>query len=339
MCAEQPFLFKYMKRNIALVTGGLSGESVISYKTAATIYNNLDREKYNVHKIDITTQGWFYEEASGNRLAIDKNDFSIKTDGQKIIFDAVLLALHGTPGEDGKLQGYFDMLGIPYTGCNATTSAITFNKSYAVGVAQKGGIHVAQSVLLFKHSTIEPEAVLQQLKLPLFVKPNNGGSSIGMSKVLQPEELKDAIQKAFQEDDQVLVEEMVQGREFTIGVYKAQGAIITLPLTEVKAHDTNVFFDFEAKYGGKSDEITPAEVDESVAEKIRSAARRIYEIFNCKGVIRIDFIFNEEKGVPYMLEVNTIPGQSAASIVPMQVQAAGENLKDFYTHLVEECFA
>ena len=328
-----------MKRNIALVTGGLSDESVISYRTAETIGNNLDKEKYNVYKIDINPEGWFYEDEAGNRSAVDKNDFSVNDKGQKINFDAVLLAMHGTPGEDGKLQGYFDMLNIPYTGCDAATSAITFNKSYGTGVARKGGIHVANSVLLFKHTPVAPETILQKLKLPFFVKPNNGGSSIGMSKVDEAGQLPAAIEKAFNVDAaQVLVEEMVQGREFTVGVYKVHGEIITLPLTEVMKHESQVFFDFEAKYDGKSDEITPAQVDETVAEKVREAAKKIYALFNCKGVIRIDFIYNEEAGEPFMLEVNTIPGQSAASVVPQQVQVAGGNLKDFYTHLVEECF-
>ena len=337
-CGTTTILFDDMKKNIALVTGGLSGESVISYKTAATINNNLDRDRYNVYQIDINPDGWFYEDESGSKSPVDKNDFSILKKHEKITFDAVLLALHGTPGEDGKLQGYFDMLKIPYTGCDAATSAITFNKSYGVGVAKKGGINVANSVLLFKHSPVAADNILQKLQLPLFVKPNNGGSSIGMSKVLKADELESAVDRAFKEDTQVLVEEMVEGREFTIGVYKVHGEIITLPLTEVKAHDTKVFFDFEAKYEGKSDEVTPAVVDESIAEKVRAAARRVYEIFNCKGVIRIDFIYNEKAGEPFMLEVNTIPGQSAASIVPEQVRVSGSNLKDFYTHLVEECF-
>lgn len=333
------FIIEIMKKNIALVTGGLSGESVISYRTAETINKNLNRELYNVYQIDINDDGWFYDEASGSKSPVDKNDFSIQANGKKINFDAVLLALHGTPGEDGKLQGYFDMLGIPYSGCDAATSAITFNKSYAVGVAKKGGINVANSVLLFKHTPVGPETILEKLKLPLFVKPNNGGSSIGMSKVLKNDELEPAIAKAFNEDSQVLVEEMIHGREFTIGVYKVHGEIITLPMTEVKAHDSKVFFDFEAKYEGKSEEVTPAVVDEAIAEKVRAAAKRIYELFNCKGVIRIDFIYNEEVGEPFMLEVNTIPGQSSASLVPQQVQVAGGNLKDFYTHLVEESFA
>lgn len=327
-----------MKKNIALVTGGYSGEAVISYKSATTIQNNLDPEQYNVYKINITREGWFYEPEQGNPVAVDKNDFTVQDKDQKIKFDAVLIALHGTPGEDGKLQGYFDMLKIPYTGCSAATSALTMNKSYTTGVAGKSGINVAQSVLLFDHSPADVTEILQKLQLPLFVKPNSGGSSIGMSKVLQPEELQPAIEKAFKEDTQVLVEEMIVGREFTIGVYKSRGEIITLPMTEVKADASKVFFDFEAKYEGKSTEVTPAQVDELIAEKIRAAARQVYATFNCRGVIRIDFIYSEAIGAPFMLEVNTIPGQSAASLIPQQVAAAGGNLKDFYSLLVEECF-
>ena len=326
-----------MKKNIALVTGGYSGESAISYKSAITIENHLDRGKYQVFMIDINTNAWQYVKENRELGEVDKNDFSIQWNGEKIKFDAVLIAIHGTPGEDGKLQGYFDMLKIPYTGCNAATSALTMNKSYITGVAGKAGINVAKSVLLFKHSPISTSEILQQLKLPLFVKPNNGGSSIGMSKVLKEEDLQMAIDNAFCEDSQVLVEEMIEGREFTIGVYKSKGTITTLPITEVKAHMDKDFFDYEAKYEGKSSEITPAQIEESIAEKIRAAARKIYNIFNCRGVIRIDFIYNEKNGLPYMLEVNTIPGQSAASIIPQQVAAAGGNLKDFYSSLVEEC--
>ncbi|MFT4092510.1 MAG: D-alanine--D-alanine ligase [Niabella sp.] len=327
-----------MKKNIAVVTGGYSGEAVISYKSAATICNHLDKEKYNVYKIDITKDGWFFEDEDHSRTGVDKNDFTITKGGDKVKFDAVLIALHGTPGEDGKLQGYFDMLNIPYTGCNAATSAITMNKSYTTGVAGKAGVNVAESVLLFDHSPVPAAILLEQLKLPVFVKPNSGGSSIGMSKVLQAEALEPAIAKAFKEDSQVLVEEMIEGREFTIGVYKAKGEIVTLPITEVTADKSKVFFDFEAKYEGKSTEVTPAQVDEVVAEKVRAAAKQVYAIFNCSGVIRIDFIYNEAAGAPFMLEVNTIPGQSAASLVPQQVAAAGGSLKDFYTLLVEECF-
>jgi D-alanine-D-alanine ligase len=325
-----------MKKNIALVTGGFSGEAVISYKTAVTINNNLDREKFNVYRIDIRTDGWFYELADGRKLEIDKNDFSLQVDNQKIKFDAVFIALHGTPGEDGKLQGYFDTLKIPYTSCDAATSAITFNKRYTTAVAAFSGLHVAKSVLLIKNSIGSPDEVIRTLKFPVFVKPNNGGSSIGMSKVNDPsDELGVAIEKAFKEDDQVLVEEMISGREFTIGVFKTSGNIIALPVTEVISKKD--FFDYEAKYEGASTEVTPAEVDEVTADRIRDAAREAYRVFNCRGVVRIDFIFNEKENRPYMLEINTIPGQSEASIVPQQVKAMGWSLKEFYTKLVEEC--
>jgi len=245
--------------------------------------------------------------------------------------------MHGTPGEDGKLQGYFDTLGIPYTSCDAATSAITFNKRYTVAVASFSGIHVAKSILLIKDRFGSPDEVVQKLKFPVFVKPNNGGSSIGMSKVNQPsDELGAAIEKAFKEDDQVLIEEFIKGREFTIGVFKTKENIIALPMTEVVSKKE--FFDYEAKYEGASTEVTPAKVEEAIAEKIRETAKKIYSLFNCRGVVRIDFIYNEEEGNPYMLEINTIPGQSEASIVPQQVKAMGWSLKEFYTRLVEECF-
>jgi D-alanine-D-alanine ligase len=328
-----------MKKNIALVTGGFSGEAVISYKSATTIDNHLDRDFFNVYKIDINTSGWWYVLADGRKVEVDKNDFSLQLDNQKINFDTVFIGMHGTPGEDGKLQGYFDTLKIPYTSCDAATSAITFNKRYAVAVAGMAGIGVAKSVLLIKGGAGSAEEIITNLTFPVFVKPNNGGSSIGMSKVNAPtEEVGMAIEKAFKEDDQVLVEEMIQGREFTVGVFKSAGEIIVLPLTEVKADADKSFFDFEAKYQGKSTETTPAIVDDAIADKIRTAARKVYSTFNCKGVVRIDFIYNQAEQKPYMLEVNTIPGQSDASIVPQQVKAMGWNLKDFYTKLIVECF-
>jgi D-alanine-D-alanine ligase len=327
-----------MKKTIALVTGGFSREAVISYKSATTIGNNLDPAKYDVYKIDINPAGWFYEGPDGSKTEVNKNDFSLQLNSEKIKFDVVFVGMHGTPGEDGKLQGYFDTLKIPYTSCDAATSAITFNKRYTVAVAKMAGIGVANSIHLFRHSPVPASQILNELKLPVFVKPNNGGSSIGMSKVTKADDLEEAITKAFKEDDQVLIEEMILGREFTVGVFKTKGNIIVLPLTEVKAHDDKDFFDFEAKYQGKSSETTPAIVDEAIADRIRDAARKIYAVFNCRGVIRIDFIYNEEAGKPFMLEVNSIPGQSEASIIPMQVRAMGWNLKEFYSKLVEECF-
>ncbi len=328
-----------MKKNIALVTGGFSGEAVISYKSAVTIDNNLDRNLFNVYKIDINSQGWFYELTDGRKLEVNKNDFSLQLDNEKVTFDAVFIGMHGTPGEDGKLQGYFDTLKIPYTGCDAATSAITFNKRYATAVAGAAGVPVAKSVILIKNNFGRPDDVVANLRFPVFVKPNNGGSSIGMSKVDTPsDKLNHAIEKAFKEDNQVLVEEMIEGREFTVGVFKSEGNIIVLPLTEVKAHADMAFFDFEAKYQGKSTETTPAEVNEAIADKIRETARKVYTVFNCRGVVRIDFIYNEKEESPYMLEVNTIPGQSEASIIPQQVRSMGWSLKEFYTKLVQECF-
>ena len=324
-----------MKKNIALVTGGFSGEAVISYKSAVTIDNNLDRERFNVYKVDINPKGWFYESAEGKKTEVDKNDFSLQVDGQKIKFDVVFIGMHGTPGEDGKLQGYFDTLQIPYTSCDAATSALTFNKRFTVAVAAFAGIPVAKSEVLIKNNFENPEEVAGKLRFPVFVKPNNGGSSIGMSKVNKlSDEFGVAIEKAFKEDDQVLVEEFIAGREFTVGVFKTKGSIIVLPITEVMSKKE--FFDYEAKYQGASSETTPAEIDQVVADKIRDAARKIYQVFNCRGVIRIDFIYNEEIKQPYMLEINSIPGQSEASIVPQQVQVMGWSLKEFYTKLVEE---
>ena len=322
-----------MKPVIAFVTGGYSSESVISYKSAVTIENNIDKDKYEVYKIDITPQGWFYEE-NGTKTAIDRNDFTLPLNGNKIKFDAVLIGIHGTPGEDGRLQGYFDLVGLPYTSCDAATSALTFNKRYTVAVAAFAGINVAKSLHLFKHTPVAPADILAQLTLPVFVKPNNGGSSIGMSKVSEASQLSEALEKAFKEDDQVLIEEFIEGREFTVGVFKTPKEIIVLPLTEVKSKKE--FFDFEAKYQGKSEETTPAIVDESIAQKVREAARKIYQVFNCNGVIRIDFIYNEAKAMPYMLEINTVPGQSEASIVPQQVKVMGWTLKDFYSSLIED---
>ncbi|MEO6819197.1 MAG: D-alanine--D-alanine ligase [Ginsengibacter sp.] len=325
-----------MKPTIAFVTGGYSGEAEISYLSAKTIEKNIDPERFDFYKIDITTKGWFHELNSGEKVAIDKNDFSLLINNKKILFDAVLIGIHGTPGEDGKLQGYFDVLKIPYTSCDCATSAITFNKRYTVAVASFSGIHVANSVLLFKADYTSPDEKVKKLHFPVFVKPNNGGSSIGMSKVDEPsEELGKAIEKAFKEDDQVLIEEFIKGREFTIGVFKSKGNIIPLPITEIITKKS--FFDFEAKYLGASQEITPAQADEEITGQIKDTAIKIYQIFNCKGIVRIDFIYDEEKKVPFMLEINTVPGQTAASLVPQQLNYFGWNLMDFYTALLEEC--
>jgi len=322
-----------MKKKVALVTGGLSGEAQISYKSAITVNSNLDRNKFEVYQIDINPSGWWYTPENGAPQKVNRDDFSITDGGSKINFEVVLLCIHGTPGEDGKLQGYFDMLDLPYTSCDAATSALTFNKRYTVAVAAFGGISVANSMHLFKHTPVSPENILAKLQLPVFVKPNNGGSSIGMSKVTTADALAPALEKAFKEDTQVLVEEFISGREFTIGVFKTNGALQVLPITEIET--SNEFFDFEAKYQGKSVETTPAIINATMQEQLESAAKRVYEVLNCRGVVRVDFIYNEQKGLPYMLEVNTVPGQSAASVIPQQVKAMGMSLQDFYTSIIE----
>jgi D-alanine-D-alanine ligase len=324
-----------MKRVIAFVTGGYSGEAEVSYKSAITMEAEVDKTIYDIYRIDITPESWFHLTKDGVRIPVDKNDFSLTINGKKIQFEAVLIGIHGTPGEDGKLQGYFDLMNLPYTTCDAATSALTFNKRYTVAVAAFAGISVSHSEHLFKQDSPDATALGNRFRMPVFVKPNNGGSSIGMSKVNRKEDLDAALKKAFKEDDQVLVEEFVSGREFTVGVFRSDKEIIVLPITEVKT--SKDFFDFEAKYSpGFTDEITPAELDEDRATVIRNTAKKIYQVFNCSGVVRIDMIYNEEKGEPFMLEINTVPGQTAASVVPQQVRAMGWTLKQFYSALIED---
>jgi D-alanine-D-alanine ligase len=327
-----------MKRVIAFVTGGYSGEAEVSYKSAITMEAEVDKTRYDVYRIDITPAEWFYCTKDGKKIQVDKNDFSLLIDGKKIVFEAVLIGIHGTPGEDGKLQGYFDLMNLPYTTCDAATSALTFNKRYTVAVASFAGVQVSRSEHLFKQDNPDATGLASRLTMPVFVKPNNGGSSIGMSKVNRKEDLDGALQKAFREDDQVLVEEFISGREFTVGVFRDGKEIIILPITEVKT--SKDFFDFEAKYSpGFSEETTPAVLDSAMEEKIRSTAKKIYQVFNCGGVVRIDMIYNEARGEPFMLEINTVPGQTAASVVPQQVRAMGWTLKQFYSALIEDALS
>jgi D-alanine-D-alanine ligase len=297
------------QKKIALVTGGYSREAEISYRSAKTILGHLDRAVFDIYYIDITRNGWYYVDDANNRVPVCKDDFTITLKGQRVQFDAVFIAM-------------------------------TFNKRYATAVAAAAGITVARSVLLIKGQLKEEEQQAASLRFPVFVKPNSGGSSIGMSKVDQPgTSLQEALRKAFAEDDQVLVEEMVHGREFTVGVFSTGGELIVLPITEVKANADMPFFDFEAKYQGKSTETTPAEIDEMMAEKIRAAAKKVYRTFNCRGVVRIDFIFQENEQQPYMLELNAIPGQSEASIIPQQVRSMGWTLDKLYNTLLLDSLA
>ena len=325
-----------MKKKIALVAGGYSGEYVISIGTAETIQRNLDPQKYDIYKIIISREGWWYEDTKVAKSEVDKNDFSIQVNGTKVNFDAVFIAVHGSPGEDGRLQGYLDMLQIPYTTCNAIVSALTFNKSFCNKVVKDFGVvNIAKSVHLFKKVPYSIGAVLEQIKLPVFVKPNESGSSLGVSKVTAVDELLPAIEKAFGEDNEVLIEEFIEGRELTIGVYKIAGQIYTLPPTEIVSK--NDFFDYEAKYTpGVTNEITPAPVSEEILRQLNNKSQAIYARLNCRGVVRMDFILEKKSNELYFLEVNTMPGQSENSIVPQQVRASGVDLQTFYGRLLAE---
>lgn len=325
-----------MKKTIALLTGGTTGEWVVSVKSAATIAQNIDTTKYDVYKIMLTENGWFYEPADSVKIDIDKNDFSLTINGKKIKFDGVFIAIHGSPGEDGKLQGYFDMIGIPYTTCSALTSAITMNKGYTKAIVNGiKNLHVAKSIQIFKNSSYSIADISAELKLPYFVKPNNGGSSIGMSKVKHTDDLQNALDKAFNEDNQVLVEEFVEGREFSIGVFKTKGKIIVLPTTEVIP--ANEFFDFDAKYTpGATEEITPGRMSDEEKTRVEQIVSDVYEKLNCNGIVRIDYFLEQNTGNFYFIEINTIPGQTATSFIPQQVAAMGMELKEFYSLVIEE---
>ncbi|MBS1588276.1 MAG: D-alanine--D-alanine ligase [Bacteroidetes bacterium] len=325
------------KKKIALLAGGYSGEYVISIQTANTIEKNLDQNVYQVYKIVVTREGWWHQTPEGIKVAVNKNDFSLMIGQESVHFDCAFIAIHGTPGEDGKIQGYLDMLQIPYTTCNSIVSALTFNKSYCNKVVKDFKVvNIANSVHLIKGEAFNVGTIVEQLRFPLFVKPNESGSSLGVSKVKTVAELLPAIEKAFNEDNQVLIEEFIEGRELTIGVYRINGSLNTLPPTEIVSK--NEFFDYEAKYTpGVTNEITPALISDDILEKLSNTAGYIYRHLNCRGVVRMDFILQKETNKLFFLEVNTMPGQSENSIVPQQVLAAGQTLIDFYGALVEDC--
>ena len=328
-----------MKKTIALITGGFTGESVISLRSAEFVSSKLDQTKFNIYKIIITPQSWFYEDADSNRTEVNRNDFSLKLGTEAILFDAAFIILHGSPGEDGKLQGYLDMIDIPYTSCDALTSALTMNKGYTKAIVEGiEGLFVARSIQLFSNTPENIQKISSALKLPYFIKPNNGGSSIGMSKVKTMEELPEALEKAFNEDTQVLVEEFINGREFSVGIYKGRSGIEVLPATEVIS--PKEFFDFEAKYTpGMTEEITPARMTDSERERVARIVHEAYERLNCKGMVRIDYFLEHETGNFYFVEINTIPGQTATSFIPQQVKAAGKDIGEFYTELIEAALA
>lgn len=324
-----------MKKNIALVTGGFTGESVVSFKSAGFVETQIDKSRYDVYKIVILKDEWYHEDSLSQRHSVDKNEFTITLNGQKIRFDVAFIMLHGSPGEDGRLQGYFDMIGIPYTSCDALTSALTMNKGYSKAIVSGiKDLNIARSVQLFENSPSASADILSALELPLFIKPNNGGSSIGMSKVKQANELAEALNKAFNEDTQVLVEEFIEGREFSIGVYNTRNGIKVLPATEVIP--SNDFFDYEAKYTpGATEEITPGRMTEEEKLRVERIITDIYLKLNCKGMVRIDYFLQKNTSDFYFVEINTIPGQTAQSFIPQQVRAAGLNISEFYGELIE----
>ena len=320
--------------NVALLAGGFTGEYEVSINSAKNIAASLDADKYKVYTILINRDSWVYE--TGNQtIAIDKNDFSLTLDGEKIKFDYAFITVHGTPGEDGKLQGYLDMIGIPYNTCDATTSAITMNKAYTKAIVHGiHGLNTAKSIQLHNHDRHDTATIAANLKFPLFIKPNNGGSSVGMSKVYNVGGLQEAIDKAFHEDSQVLIEEFIKGREFSIGIARLNGKVTVLPATEILT--TKDFFDYEAKYTtGVTNEVTPADLPAEKNQQIAEIVTQVYLRLNCRGMVRVDFILLEDTQEFYFIEINTTPGQSANSLVPQQVRAAGMNVQDFYGQIIE----
>jgi len=327
---------KYMKKRIAIAAGGDSGEYEISIQSATVVEQELDKELYESYVIIFRGLEWFWTDQEGGIHQVNKDDFSLDTGNDRIHFDAVFIAIHGTPGEDGKLQGYLDMLEIPYTACDHATSALTFNKYFCNRFVASLEVPTAVSHVLFKGSAYHETAILRTTGLPCFVKPNNGGSSVGMSKVNTDEELSKAIDKAFAEDDQVLVEGFIPGREITCGVFTFKGEPRSLPLTEVIPK--NDFFDYEAKYtDGMAEEVTPANIPDDVEQLCRATSEMLYAKLNCQGFVRFDYIFNEDS--MYFLEVNTVPGLSPNSIVPQQAVIDGISLKTFFGLSLEQALA
>ena len=324
-----------MKKNIAVVTGGNSGEYEISLKSAANIANSLDKNLYSVFLIHLCGGEWTFTDTDNAVYQINKNDFTLTINEKKLFFDCVFIAIHGDPGENGKLQGYFDMLKIPYTGCDAAVSALTFNKNLCNRVLSSYGIKTADSVCLLKGETIDEQAVLEAVGLPCFVKPCNSGSSVGMSKVNQKKELSTAVKRAFEFDNQVLIEKFIHGREITCGVMKINNRVQALAVTEVISKKE--YFDFEAKYNPSlADEITPANIPPRIEELCKKTSEQIYKVLNCKGITRSDFIYDEIETSLYFIEINTIPGQTNESIIPKQVRYLGLDFTQLCTQVIEE---
>lgn len=316
------------------MAGGDSSEREVSLGSASQVYGSLDRGKYNVFLIDVRGRDWTYLSNDGRRWQVDKNDFSITIAEFKTVFDYALILIHGTPGEDGRLQGYFDFMGVPYSTCDLVSTVVTFDKELCKRAAERVGIAVAKEVFIRSGDAVFPERIVEQLGLPLFVKPNASGSSFGVTKVKSAGELMPAIEQAFGESDAVLVEEFLDGREIACGVLVTRGREIVFPLTEIVSK--NEFFDYQAKYtSGFSDEITPADIDEGAASKIRDMALRAYRACRCRGLVRVDFMLLSD-GNPVLIEINTVPGMSAGSIVPKQAACMGISLGELFDMVITD---
>lgn len=329
-----------MNAKIALITGGFTGEIEISLKSAAFVEQKLDSSRYDIYKIILTQQSWYYVDDAGIKHEINRNDFSLPLRDKVITFDLAFIMIHGSPGEDGRLQGYLDMIGLKYTSCDTLTSALTMNKAYTKSLLEGiEGLHLAKAISLSAADrAVRETEVKERLRLPYFVKPNGGGSSIGMSKVKQLEELSPAIDRALQTENaskHVLIEEFVSGREFSVGIYRNGQGLLVLPATEVIT--TREFFDFEAKYiPGLTQEITPADLTVTQRDRVEALIKAAYTRLNCQGLVRIDFFLEKETDNFYFIEVNTIPGQTETSFIPQQVRAAGMNETEFYSQLIDE---
>lgn len=321
-----------MVRNIALLTGGDSSEWQIALQGAENIENALDRSRYTPYTIVLRNGHWTYTAPDGTKSELDRNDFTLPVAGRKIKLDYALIVIHGTPGEDGRLQGYLDMMGIPYSSCGFVSSVLTFDKAACKRAVAGSGIHLAKEILLNKTSEIDPAAIIAELGLPLFVKPNASGSSFGVTKVKKQNELLPAITEAFKESDQVLMEEFIEGREISCGVMIAGGKEYIFPITELVCQSE--FFDYKAKYQGFSNEITPADLPEAIRKEVNRLTLIAYKRLNCRGVVRIDFIVKGE--TPYMIEINTIPGMSSHSIIPQQAAAMGMSLTELFNLIIDE---
>lgn len=323
-----------MKKNIAIITGGDSSELVISLKSAGQVRQHIDREKYEPYLVYIREDDWHVKTGPDDKVLIpvDKNDFSFNLDGREIRFDYAFISMHGPPGEDGKLQAYFDLLHIPYSSSGVLSLALSFNKYACKNILSQAGILSADAFLIRKSMKWDADTIINRTGLPCFIKPNSGGSSFGVSKVNKAEELEAAVHRALEEDSEVLVESFIPGREFTCGALRTGGREFTFPVTEVISK--NEFFDYEAKYTeGMATEITPAEIPEELTRKCQSMTAEIYDVLDCKGLVRIDFIIND--GELYFLEVNGIPGMSKMSIIPIQLRTLGHTEKEIYNLIIE----